>query len=460
VPPRAEHDRARGPVLHREVGVRPEVHEHLVELPRVREDAGSRSPRLHLHLDRRGKGAPKKGRDLFDHRIDVDRSAFGVGPTTERENPSHEVARPGRGPDDLFQVRAIGAVGGEVVLHLARLHQNRHEKVVEVVRDSAGQGSQCLHLLRLHELPFERTALRDLPLELLVRPREPGPRHPCLPERPLQRAHQVGDRQRKDRREKEHRTSRRHPRFQFVAPPDLGTGRSQDIQVRQPPACNTGRERDPECHKRPADAEENRGKDRKRQEPDRSAADRAHFDKQHHGKDVRQPHEAAGPQPVGQGTTDRQSHRSDQDHGVGHDHQREPRSMRGHHPWHVGDQREARRGPEGHVEHPATPVAQVVGRGLGIHGSGGVGWSGKARGLSRGTQQDSGSAAGRQRVRPESPGCGSRPRRPMPWGTTPDIWTRTGHHSTFRADVIPPPGTGVTRPGTRPNTYGTRYAAA
>src|SRR5258706_12120262 len=85
-------------------------------------------------------------------------------------------ARPaGKGEDLLDHLRASLGAGRDQVQELSllrlvvtvlaqqlRTHEDRHEGVIQVVRDATGEGAQALHSLRAKELFFELFSVRNV----------------------------------------------------------------------------------------------------------------------------------------------------------------------------------------------------------------------------------------------------------------------------------------------------------
>ena len=94
-----------------------------------------------------------RGRDHFIYRVGLWGDPLLAA---EGEKALGEVGSPLRRGDNLVDVGPVDVVLVDLHLHEVAEAQDDGEDVVEVVGDAAGEGTHCLHLLRLAELVFQR----------------------------------------------------------------------------------------------------------------------------------------------------------------------------------------------------------------------------------------------------------------------------------------------------------------
>ena len=58
--------------------------------------------------------------------------------------------------------RTLGSSGSSIIDSSSAVAEDRRQHVVEIVRDAAGQAADCIHLLRLAQLIFEREPRGDI----------------------------------------------------------------------------------------------------------------------------------------------------------------------------------------------------------------------------------------------------------------------------------------------------------
>ena len=153
----------QGPALgHGIAGVEAQIHQHLVDLALVGLNVPQRPRSLNFHRDARIDGTAKDARDLLDGRVQIDDFQAQHGAAGEPE----KLARQLGGPLSCFfgglDHLAVRAISRQAARQKADVSQDGGEEVVEIVRDPAGQLTDCFHLLRLAELVFQPLAFRDV----------------------------------------------------------------------------------------------------------------------------------------------------------------------------------------------------------------------------------------------------------------------------------------------------------
>jgi hypothetical protein len=149
---------------HRVARVDHEVHDHLLELPRVAPHVARvrwqgqaqryvLADQPHQHLF-----------DVLDQVVEAQHHGLQYLPATERQELPGERRGSLRGFANLFEILACPTIGGEPFGGEIGIAEDRREDVVEVVGHAARELTDRLHLLCLAQLLFETTALGDLPI--------------------------------------------------------------------------------------------------------------------------------------------------------------------------------------------------------------------------------------------------------------------------------------------------------
>ncbi|MFT3915606.1 MAG: hypothetical protein QM704_16275 [Anaeromyxobacteraceae bacterium] len=154
-------------------GVHGEVHQHLLELPRVpahpQEPGRGGHPHLHVLADEAGEEVVEAAHD----RVEVDHLQLEALAAAEGEHLRGEGAGALGGVGDRLEVLVRRMGLGEAVLHEARADEDRGEEVVEVVGDPAREAADGLEPLGLLEPEAQPLALLNLPAERAAREHEP-----------------------------------------------------------------------------------------------------------------------------------------------------------------------------------------------------------------------------------------------------------------------------------------------
>src|ERR1700680_2599979 len=132
-----------------------EVHQHLLELARIGVDRSDFWIERYLELDVLSDQAAKHVLEVADYGVDVHHPRLHHLLPAEREQLSGETGRTVGGSRYLPHIFTAGVGQVDAIQqHGAVTHYHR-EEVVEVVRDSAGELSDRLHLRRLIQVGFE-----------------------------------------------------------------------------------------------------------------------------------------------------------------------------------------------------------------------------------------------------------------------------------------------------------------
>ena len=136
-------------------GVDDQVHHRRLKLTPVRPDNREVAAVFRDQGDILGQDAPQQYLELRDQLTEIkalplDRLLAGEG-----EKLANKLSRAGRGLADLVQP-FVGGIAHRVSLgQFVQLHEDRHEKVVEVVGHATGQLTDSLHLLALRKLKLD-----------------------------------------------------------------------------------------------------------------------------------------------------------------------------------------------------------------------------------------------------------------------------------------------------------------
>ena len=152
----------RAAARHRVARVDREVQDRALELPRIEPDRIEAGIEVELDLDGLADGALKKGLEILEQAVRVDRLRAHHLPAGEgQELLGHLCAALGglqaRGREPLDPLRVVGLAHDHV-----EIADDDGEQVVEVVRDAAGELADGLHLLGLVEARLGLVLLRRI----------------------------------------------------------------------------------------------------------------------------------------------------------------------------------------------------------------------------------------------------------------------------------------------------------
>ncbi len=113
-------------------------------------------------MNQPAEGVGEEVRNRLPQRTKLDRVGLQPLPPGKGEQLTNELAplfgrALGHAQDALLFLGELGPP-----FEQAQAADHRREQVIEVVRDPAGQFADRVHLLRLDELPFERSLLADV----------------------------------------------------------------------------------------------------------------------------------------------------------------------------------------------------------------------------------------------------------------------------------------------------------
>jgi hypothetical protein len=132
------------------------LNDHLVELRRVDLDQTELGGELERHRDVLAEQAPQERSDRAQHFVGVEHARRQHLSPAERELLARDVGGARAGLADLDEVVAELLAAVALVLAELREAEDRRQHVVEVVRDSAREPADRLHLLRLAQLGLAR----------------------------------------------------------------------------------------------------------------------------------------------------------------------------------------------------------------------------------------------------------------------------------------------------------------
>ena len=149
-------------VRHRIARVHDQVDQHLLDLPAI-----------HLHQpqflvgddvddDVLAEETAEDRLDVADQRVEVEDLQLLDLPAAEREQLTRQRGAVRGGFLDRFEIGAAAAVGRQFFEQQLAEADDRRQQIVEIVRDTAGEPADALHLLRLAELAFEAAAFGDI----------------------------------------------------------------------------------------------------------------------------------------------------------------------------------------------------------------------------------------------------------------------------------------------------------
>ena len=154
-------DRQPAAVAHRIVRVHREVHDHLLQLPRIGlHEAAIADDRR--QIDRLAEQAAQHRRQLAD---DVAEAQHADGENllaAERQQLAREAGGALGRVADLLHVAEARIRLGQALRDEAGEAEDCRQQVVEIVGDASGQLADRLHLLRLAQLILERSPLRHV----------------------------------------------------------------------------------------------------------------------------------------------------------------------------------------------------------------------------------------------------------------------------------------------------------
>ncbi len=157
------------PLRHGVASVHRQVHHHLLQLPGVSQDVARVLVQIQLERHLLPDEAEEEILEPSEEPVQVNDPRLHDLAAAEGEELRGQGGRPRGGASNLFQVRDDSGVR---VRGRARSHvrdrqlgiaPDRHQQVVEVVRDPARQTTDGLHLLRLAELFLQAFPLRHVP---------------------------------------------------------------------------------------------------------------------------------------------------------------------------------------------------------------------------------------------------------------------------------------------------------
>jgi len=113
------------------------------------------------------KGRLEELNDLLNNRAKIQREPLGliVGATEGKDLPD-KILRPEAGRNCLFEMLPGCFIFRQLHLYQPDISHNDGQNVVEVVRNTSGESSDCLQALRLPELSFSPQLLIFRPLAL------------------------------------------------------------------------------------------------------------------------------------------------------------------------------------------------------------------------------------------------------------------------------------------------------
>src|SRR4029078_11524056 len=154
------HLAARG---HRIAGVEHEVRDHLFDLAAVdaHTAAGHHGGR---ELDIVAQEPRDQSFELLDHFSEVEDLRQEHLVAAESKELARESSGSVRGTNDLQRVRAAWSVRVEAGHEKLAVTADRGQQIVEVVRDTAGEPSNRLELLRVQELLLQKALIGDVPV--------------------------------------------------------------------------------------------------------------------------------------------------------------------------------------------------------------------------------------------------------------------------------------------------------
>ena len=218
-----------------------EVHDHLLQLPAIRLDAGDARPKahhdLHIFADEALEHRPHAG----DDRVEIEQRRLDDLLAAEGQQLAGELGGALAGFPNRRDVRPPGIVRVEILEQQLAIPQHHGEQVVEIVGDASGEPSDRFHLLGLLKLRLQRAALRDVQRNTdaadrlargvendAARATQP-PDRAVTPERAVQHR-EVGAALRRVARHLQNRravggVNQRHPRFEGAAERHRAAGR-------------------------------------------------------------------------------------------------------------------------------------------------------------------------------------------------------------------------------------------
>src|SRR5438876_10580026 len=144
---------------HRIPRIHGQIHDHLLELPRVGLHGAERRIEPRREVDVLAQQAAQHLLDVGHEAVQADDARLQHLLAAEGEQLPGEPRRPVCGLADFLGVVAARVTGGQVFEQQVDVARDRGEDVVEVVRDAAGQPAHRFHLLRLAQLLLEQHAL-------------------------------------------------------------------------------------------------------------------------------------------------------------------------------------------------------------------------------------------------------------------------------------------------------------
>ena len=163
-------DRHPTAVRHRVAGVHDQVHQHLLELPRVGLDRRARGAGLGQQIDVLADQPPQHGADAANHGVEVEDLRLEDLLAPEGEELARQVLGAAGRPLDELHVATEARFVADLLPQQDGAPGDHRQEVVEVVGHAAGQLADRLHLLRLREPLLRQRDLLVRAAELLVQP--------------------------------------------------------------------------------------------------------------------------------------------------------------------------------------------------------------------------------------------------------------------------------------------------
>ena len=150
------------PIRHGVARVDHEVHDDLFHLAGVSANGAQRLRSSHDQLDVFTNQPREQPSHLTDDIIQIHNVGLQNLQPAEGQKLARQTGSAIRGPFDLLNLSGILAGGRQLIAEKLRVAFDNHQKIVEIVRHSAGQAAHRFHFLRLAELLLKNVPLADV----------------------------------------------------------------------------------------------------------------------------------------------------------------------------------------------------------------------------------------------------------------------------------------------------------
>ncbi len=159
---RPDHHRARVTLSNGLRAIEDEIHNELLNLPRIGLDGGEARSEVQLDVHHLGDGRAYQRLDFPDQLREVDSLQHKPALTRVGQQLARQIGRAFAGAHNLPEISPDGSGVREFRQSQTGVSEYPGEQVIEIVRDAPGEQAQALQLLSVLEVTFEPFAVRNV----------------------------------------------------------------------------------------------------------------------------------------------------------------------------------------------------------------------------------------------------------------------------------------------------------